>query len=218
LIVGCQRDDSGSSSFTNEGALHVFSGADGHRLARFNGDAANDYFGQSVSICGDLNGDGFADVIAGGPYGDLGGVDSGTVRIFCGTAEPSATTFGTGCPPAQPLTLGFSGSSRFGAMLDLELSNGPAGNGGGVFVFGFDRPTPPIDLGVIGMTDCWQHADFDFALPVTLVNGAGVRPISIPGSARYCGVRGFVQGYALAVGANALGIIASNGGRVVFAP
>jgi hypothetical protein len=56
----------------------VFSGADGSILYTFNGDSAGIQLGQSVSGIGDINGDGFDDVIAGE------GSDSGDGTMFSG--------------------------------------------------------------------------------------------------------------------------------------
>jgi len=44
-----------------------------------------DWFGHSVAIAGDINGDGYADIIVGAPYADSAGeTDSGTVYIYYG--------------------------------------------------------------------------------------------------------------------------------------
>ena len=56
------------------------------RTFTIQGDAASDRAGWSVSDAGDVNGDGFDDIIIGAPYNDLGGTDSGTVYVVFGRA------------------------------------------------------------------------------------------------------------------------------------
>ena len=55
------------------------------------GDAAQDEFGTSVSSAGDVNGDGYADLIVGAPLGNDGGTDAGEAYVFFGKASGFST-------------------------------------------------------------------------------------------------------------------------------
>lgn len=81
LIVGARNDATAGGA---TGSAYVFSGSDGALLHRFDGIAAGDSFGRSVSGAGDVNGDGFADVLVGASLNDQGGIDAGAVYIFSG--------------------------------------------------------------------------------------------------------------------------------------
>ena len=81
LIVGSPRDDNNG---LDSGSAQVYSGVDGSMLYNFDGDSVGDEFGRSVSGAGDVNGDGFADLIVGAPNDDNNGTDSGSVRVFSG--------------------------------------------------------------------------------------------------------------------------------------
>ena len=58
------------------------------------GDAAGDLAGRSVSSAGDVNGDGFGDLIVGAPYGDDGGGNAGEAYVVFGTASGFGTNVG----------------------------------------------------------------------------------------------------------------------------
>ncbi len=101
LIVGARWSDNNG---TNSGSAWVFSGVDGSVLYTFDGDSPYDYFGASVSGAGDLNGDGYDDVIVGASGDDNNGKDSGSARVFSG-CDVLGTSY---CTPAVPNSSGLS--------------------------------------------------------------------------------------------------------------
>ena len=80
--------------------LSTLDGANGFKLS---GVAASDFSGYSVASAGDVNGDGFADVIVGAPLADPHGTNSGASYVVFGKA------------------------AGFGANLDLSTLNGANG-------------------------------------------------------------------------------------------
>ncbi len=66
------------------GSAWVVSGATGLPIHKFWGEAADDGFGRSVNGAGDVDGDGFDDVLVGAWHADHGGLDSGSVYLFSG--------------------------------------------------------------------------------------------------------------------------------------
>ena len=102
LIVGAafadpNGSDSGSSyvvfgqstGFTSPLALSSLSGSNGFRL---DGVAAGDRSGYSVSAAGDINGDGFGDLIVGAWAADLNGSYSGSSYLVFGQGTGFAAT------------------------------------------------------------------------------------------------------------------------------
>jgi large repetitive protein len=90
FIVGAFFDDNNG---TNSGSARVFSGATGAILYTFNGDSASDQFGQAVGGLGDVNNDGFDDLIVGAIFDDNNGTDSGSARVFSGANGAILYTF-----------------------------------------------------------------------------------------------------------------------------
>lgn len=66
------------------GGARLFSGQDGSILAQFYGDSTADWYGYAVTGLGDLDADGYDDVLVGAPRDDNNGDDSGMIRVFSG--------------------------------------------------------------------------------------------------------------------------------------
>jgi len=81
LIVGASRNDAGGN---NAGRAYVFSGQTGDTINVFTGEAPFDVFGNSVASAGDVNNDGFDDLIVGALYNDAGGNNAGRAYVFSG--------------------------------------------------------------------------------------------------------------------------------------
>jgi len=96
---------------------------------RLDGAAMDNHFGQSVEGAGDVNGDGYADVIVGAWVADPGGRENaGTSSVFLGSASGIAST------PARVLE-GVAPNDGFGYCVAARRSRVPLG------LFGDARPT-----------------------------------------------------------------------------
>ncbi len=84
LVVGALGNDTAGAA---AGQAYVFFGsAAGDTVADliFNGEAAGDELGYAVGAAGDVNGDGYDDVLVGAPFNDAGGNSAGRVYVFYG--------------------------------------------------------------------------------------------------------------------------------------
>ena len=88
VIIGANHYSNGQ---IEEGAAAVYHGsATGLSLIPNwgdEGDQDNALFGESVGTAGDVNGDGFSDVIVGAPYYDHGETDEGAVVVYHGAED-----------------------------------------------------------------------------------------------------------------------------------
>jgi hypothetical protein len=95
------------------------------------------YFGTSVSGIGDVNGDGFADILIGASSDSQGGSNAGAAFVVYGSADPAALNLSSGTIAAAR---GFkvTAGSAYGALGDSVSGVGDVnGDGIGDFVMGY---------------------------------------------------------------------------------
>ncbi len=217
LVVGAPNDDVRG---LDAGSARVLSGRSGVALHTFHGEAVDDEFGTSVARAGDLDGDGFDELVVGAPYSDATFTDAGAVYGlelgFVGSPA-QARRIGAACTGsnlAKP-HVDWIGRPFVGQTIRIVLRGAvPARS----VVLNLGTPTN-VDLTPIGMTGCALLANPDvFGLPY-FTDGVGMaRPvgIAVPNSAALVGLSLAGQWICLDPGANALGITSSDGVRIVL--
>ncbi len=81
LIVGAPQSDGNG---LDSGSVRAFSGADGSLLWTASGNSAGDHFGHALDGAGDVDGDGFDDIVVGAYRDDPNGIDSGCAWVLSG--------------------------------------------------------------------------------------------------------------------------------------
>src|SRR5262245_24423010 len=130
VIVGSEAYDAGQ---TDEGAAFVFLGSiagipdatAATASAQLESDQAGALLGRSVAGAGDVNGDGYADVIVGASSYDAGQTDEGAAFVFRGSAA--------GIPDATPASAGVGQleADQAGALLGVSVAGAGDVNGDG---------------------------------------------------------------------------------------
>ncbi len=90
VIIGAWLDDNNGAA---SGSAQVFSGADGSVLFTFDGNDAGDRFGYAVNKAGDVNNDGYSDLIVGARQDENNGSETGSAWVFSGKDGSTLYTF-----------------------------------------------------------------------------------------------------------------------------
>ena len=103
VIIGAMR----YSSYTGRAYVHHGSstGVSTTATTTLTGSSTDDYFGRSVSGAGDVNGDGYADVVVGSPYY---GADTGRAVVYEGSSAGVSSTAAASVVGASAEFLGYA--------------------------------------------------------------------------------------------------------------
>ncbi|MDF3026962.1 MAG: repeat protein [Fluviicola sp.] len=113
VIVGAHQYDNGQ---TDEGAAFIYHGSSGgigtSAITTLESNQANAFFGTSVSNAGDVNGDGYNDVIVGARQYDNGQSDEGAAFVYHGSLTGISST-------ASSVLEGNVASANFGRSVSV---------------------------------------------------------------------------------------------------
>jgi hypothetical protein len=134
VVVGAPFYDNGES---DEGVAFLYigsaSGLSNTPIETLEGNQADSYWGASVATAGDVNGDGFADVIVGARYYDNGESNEGAAFVYYGNSGDN-TGLGLSLTPqtrqpqsSTPISPGLTSTSDTSFDVALATARHPAG-------------------------------------------------------------------------------------------
>ena len=143
FIVGANGNDAAAN---NAGAAYLFFGRTSINYSSsltLTGTGAGDAFGSVVSSAGDVNGDGYSDVLVSAFLNDAGGVDAGRVYCYFGgasmnnvvdvtfTGQAGSDEFGRGINSAGDV----NGDGYSDIIIGAPNNDGGATNAGRVYIY-----------------------------------------------------------------------------------
>jgi hypothetical protein len=153
VIIGSINNDAGGM---DAGRAYVYFGdSNMDNIADWisTGEASEDQFGSSVASVGDVNGDGFGDIIVGAYQNDAGGMDAGRAYVYFGAANMDSIADWTFTGEAEEdlfgLAVGAAGDVNGDGIADVIIG-APYNDFGGVdagkaYLY-LSSPTIPVEL------------------------------------------------------------------------
>ena len=165
----------------------MYSGIDGSVLYTFDGDGEDDDLGVSVSGAGDVNGDGFADLIVGAPGVDTNGDGSGSARVYSGIDGNVLHTF-IGAAGDLGVSVSGAGDVNDDGFADLVVG---AGESARVFVGEGSAPQPL--LGDVNQDGDVNFLDISPFIAVLATGGIQVEAdIDLSGTVNFLDISPFI--------------------------
>jgi hypothetical protein len=120
--------------------VRVFSGRDGTRLATLQGASVGDWFGCSVRAAGDVDLDGWIDLLVGAAFDDTNAIDAGAARVYSGRSWSLLRTF-TGAASGDYFGWAVAGAGDVDAdgwpdlVVGAHMNDAAASDAGSVYVY-----------------------------------------------------------------------------------
>jgi hypothetical protein len=154
------------------------------------------------------------------PLGDESwAMDNLSITVFTVTNPGSATAYGTSCgPQLSVFSLPTVGQAMSVFEQDLPAGTLLTGLGIGLSATVAGGTPLPYALDAIGATGCsvWIDAVIASDMPLLLQGTAGTAALDVPLAVAFAGLTFHLQAWGYAPGSNPLGLVFSNGVRVVL--
>jgi hypothetical protein len=146
-------------------------------------------------------------------------IDNLTITVFTAANPGSATAYGTSCGPSLSV-LGMPRVGQAMPVLEQDLPAGTLLTGLGIGLSDVVAGATPLPyaLDPIGGIGCFVLHDAVVATewPLLLQGTAGTTTLDVPTAVAFAGLTFYLQSWGYAPGSNPLGLVFSNGVRVVL--
>ena len=202
------------------GGVYVYSGATGGLIQSLGLGGIADAFGWGLASAGDVDRDGFAEILVGAPFADFTGAQAGSAYVidlnYTGT-PPRCYEFGKACPGSNGKLphIGYRGRPALGETLEITL-RGALPNAPVVINLGQVANLP---LDPYGFTNCTLYATNDGFVVVRQADPLGLLnfdPLVVPNAPVFIGQSIFAQWICLDPLANPAGYAFSNAMEFAF--
>jgi hypothetical protein len=123
------------ASAPGAGKAYLYSGKDGRVLRTFSAEKVSDRFGQHVSGVGDVNHDGYADVIVGAPGNSTAGEGAGRAYVYSGKDGGALLTLSGDAPHAAFGSAVAGSTNKNGSLLIVGAPGAGERHAGRTYVF-----------------------------------------------------------------------------------